>query len=113
MVTFPLAMLAKSVSVAATNATVRPGVLQPWVDEIETHVQENGSFTKSQVLYSPLSPPPVFWDYKCAKCRFYDGAGGCRVVDGEIGRNGWCVLWLPPDNKPAFTWPNELLRGDW
>jgi len=113
MNTFPPSMLVKSISVAAANATVSPGTLQPWVDEVEAHVRENGKFTKSQVLYFPLSPPPVFWDYKCRKCRFWQGPDSCIVVDGKISPGGWCAIWLPPEDKPAFSWPSELMRGDW
>jgi len=122
MNTFPPSMLVKSISVAAANATVSPGTLQPWVDEVEAHVRENGKFTKSQVLYFPLSPPPVFWDYKCRKCRFWQGPNGCRVVEGEISPRGWCLTpdtrILTPNGPRAiegirpgdlvFSWNNKL-----
>lgn len=106
-------LLVKSVSIAAANATYAPGTLQPWVDEINTYVAQNGKFAKSQVAYIPFSPPPVFWDYKCRKCRYWMEPDGCQVVDGKISPGGWCSIWLPPDTYKAFSWPNELIKGDW
>ncbi len=29
----------------------------------------------------------------CAGCQFYDGDGGCEVVEGEISADGWCAIW--------------------
>jgi len=109
----PIMMLVKSVSLAATDATVKPGVLQPWVGELGSKVTTDGKFTKLQVGYVPFSPPPVFWDYKCKKCRFWRGPNGCSVVEGEISPSGWCTIWLPPEGYKQFTWPKELLKGDW
>ena len=106
-------LLVKSITVAAANATVSPGTLQPWVDEIEQAVADRGKYSKQAVAYFPLSPPPVFWNYKCKKCRFWIEPNACEVVEGKISPGGWCVIWLPPDDKPAFSWINELLRGDW
>jgi len=113
MITFLPAMMAKSISLAAANATISPGTLQPWVDEIEAYVQEHGKFQKSQVMYVPFSPPPFFWDYKCRKCLFWVDPDVCKVVEGTISPKAWCALWLPPEGKAAFSWPNELLKGDW
>ncbi|GAI73013.1 unnamed protein product, partial [marine sediment metagenome] len=76
-------------------------------------VAEEGKFTKQQVAYIPFSPPPVFWDYKCRKCLFWETPNGCRVVEGEISPRGWCAIWLPPEDYKAFSWPSELLKGDW
>ncbi|MBA7615546.1 hypothetical protein ES703_22827 [subsurface metagenome] len=106
-------LLITSISKAAANATISPGTLQPWVEEIEQTVAEKGKFSKPTVAYIPLSPPPVFFDYKCKKCRFWIAPDACGVVEGKISPIGWCAIWLPPDDKPAFSWINELLRGDW
>lgn len=105
--------LVKSITLAAANATISPGMMRPWVEEIEQTVAEKGQFSKLTVAYIPLSPPPVFWDYKCRKCRFWIEPNACTVVNGEISPNGWCSIWLPPDDKPAFSWMEELRRGDW
>jgi len=66
-------MLIKSIGLAGLNATVSPGALQPWIDEIETRVAEQGKFSKSQVGYLPFSPPPVFWNL--------DSHGGIQGID--------------------------------
>lgn len=113
MDTFLPNLLFKSIGLAAANATIKPGVLEPWIDEINAHVAEQGKFTKSKVAYLPFSPPPVFWDYKCRKCRFWIAPDACEVVEGKISPIGYCAIWLPPDDKPALSWINELLKGDW
>lgn len=113
MNTFIPNLVFQSVTRAAANATISPGTMQPWVDEIEAYVQEHGKFQKAQVLYLSFSPPPFFWDYKCKKCRFWVEPDSCTVVEGDISPKAWCALWLPLDGKPAFSWPNELLKGDW
>lgn len=110
---FPPTMLVKSIGLAGLNATISPGALQPWVDQIQQHVAERGKFPKSAVAYLPLSPPPALWDYKCRKCRFWQGSDVCQVVEGKISPRGWCAIWLPPDDYKAFSWPKELLSGDW
>ena len=106
-------LLVKSISLAARNATISPGVLQPWIDDINRYVTEHGKFSKSQVAYIPFSPPPVFWDYKCKKCRFLIEPNTCKVVEGKISQGGWCASWLPPEGKPALSWVKELSKGDW
>ena len=113
MNTFLPTMLVKSIGLAAMNATISPGTLQPWINEIETRVTEQGKFTKSQVGYLPFSPPPVFWDYKCKKCRFWESPDACKVVEGAISPSGYCVIWVPPEEYKALSWPKELLKGDW
>jgi len=113
MDTFLPNLLIKSITKAAANATVSPGTLQPWVDDINKRVAEEGKFSKPAVAYIPFSPPPVFWDYKCKKCRFWQAPDSCKVVEGKISPRGYCAIWLPPDDKPAFSWIGELSRGDW
>jgi len=109
----PLFLSGKSIGLAALNATVKPGSLQPWVDELERYVELNGKLSKSSVAYVPFSPPPLFWDYKCRKCLFWQEPNSCKLVEGKISPIGWCSIWLPPEGYKAFSWPNELLKGDW
>ena len=106
-------LLVKSISLAAADSTYRPGVLQPWVDEIEKYVHINGKFSQFAVAYFPLSPPPFFWDYKCKKCFWWIEPDACKVVEGKISPWGWSALWVPPSTYKAFTWAKELLKGDW
>ncbi len=104
-------LVLKSVSTAALS-TRSPAQLQSWIDEIEQRVAEEGKFSKLAVAYLPVSPPPVFWDYKCRKCLAWESPDGCKWVEGEISPRGWCAIWLP-DGRPAFSWVGELLRRDW
>jgi len=106
-------LLFKSITLAGANATISPGALQPWLDEIEQTVAEQGKYSKQSVAYLPFSPPPALWDYKCKKCRAWQPPAGCKWVEGKIAPIGWCTIWLPPDDYKALSWPKELLSGDW
>ena len=33
-------------------------------------------------------------DQNCANCKFWDGEGGCEIVEGEISPDGWCAVWV-------------------
>jgi hypothetical protein len=70
--------------------------------DIEDYTAKNGKFSQFAVLYVPFSPPPLFWDYKCKKCRFWQSPDSCTVVEGRIAPRGWRAVWLPPDNYKAF-----------
>jgi hypothetical protein len=111
-------LIYKSISTAAIDATLHPGVMVPLVHQIENQVNATGKFNKFEVLYTDLNPPPVMWDYKCKKCRFYGPQqmlkeGKCKVVKGDISPEGWCGVWLPPANYKKFTYPKEAVKGDW
>ena len=109
----------KSISTAAFSAIVnRPSVVDAWSRLIEAEVSTFGKLNKLDVVYLDVNPPPVFWDYKCLKCRWWGPKVGlvdqtCKVVEGIISPNGWCAIWLPPDDYKALTWPKELLEGGW
>jgi hypothetical protein len=116
-------MLFKSITTAAKRNS-DPTAFQDWITEVQNQVETNGQFTKSAAGYLPISPPPLLFDYKCAKCRFaYQPSGGplgsftnnglCQIVAGDIEHNAWCVLWMPEDSVKAFSWPGELIKGDW
>jgi len=115
-------MLLKSVTTAA-NRNSNPTAFQDWITEVQNEVKANGQFTKSMAGYLPVSPPPFFWDYKCAKCRFayqlslslsgFKDDCSCQIVSGDIQHNAWCCLWMPPDAYEAFSWPSQLFEGDW
>lgn len=106
-------LLVNSIGRAAADATFSPGELAPWVQKVENHVAEYGKFHKLFVIYIPMNPPPVFWDYKCRKCLWWQDPQGCAVVAGDISPFGWCTLWVPPADYKAFTWPKEFIKGDW
>jgi hypothetical protein len=106
-------LVVNSIGWAAADATIQPGVLKSWKDELDRYVQSNGKFSKFAVGYLPFSPPPVFWEYVCYKCNAFIPPNACNLVDGEIGRHAWCTIWVPPDTYKAFSWPGELVRGNW
>ncbi len=34
-------------------------------------------------------------DQKCGKCvNFIAGSNTCKVVEGQVSSNGWCMLWV-------------------
>lgn len=33
-------------------------------------------------------------DQSCANCKFWDGEGGCEIVEGEVAAEGWCAVWV-------------------
>jgi HK97 family phage prohead protease len=35
----------------------------------------------------------------CANCVFYEGGGGCQIVNGQIAPNGICKLWVISETK--------------
>ncbi|GAI45017.1 unnamed protein product, partial [marine sediment metagenome] len=47
------------------------------------------------------------------KCKFWKEPDSCQVVEGKISLGAWCAIWLPPEDYKAFSWPSELLKGDW
>jgi len=108
----PIEMFLKSVSLAALDSTVMPGSLKPWVDKIKERVSTEGVFTKSEVIYAPLTPfPPVFWEYRCDKCLWWVPPNKCEVVEGEIAPRAWCAVWLPPTGVKPLSWLSEKLKG--
>ena len=32
---------------------------------------------------------------RCANCSLYESAGNCKVVEGAVAPNGWCMLYAP------------------
>lgn len=105
-------LFGNSVGRAALNVTVKPGALKPWVDGLTEYVSHYGKFTKFQAGYIPFPLPPLFWDYKCRRCRFWQGNFACSLVDGEILPQGWCAVWCPPDGVKQFSWVGEWMHGD-
>lgn len=114
-------LLYNSIARAAANAETPPFIsktdaqnaYQAWINELDSYVALNGKFPQFEVMYLPFSPPPVFWDYKCKKCRSWLEPNACSLVAGTISPSGWCSVWTPPATYQAFTWPNELLSGNW
>jgi len=111
-----LALTFNSIVLAFAEATgIAPGAGEEWVQALEEYVAREGLFSKFAVVYTPVQPPPFFWDYNCGRCRFWkepasgETLGGCTLVSGQIARGGWCGVWMPPQGVPPFTWPARIL----
>jgi len=104
-----LFLLVNSIGRAALGATLAPGLGDRWRDTLGAYVDRNGKFSKFEVAYSPVAPPPVFWEYNCGQCfAFLRESRTCRWVGeqgwpnpGQIHPQGWCAIWMPLDGvKP-------------
>lgn len=112
-----LALTVNSIALAAADAVgIAPGKAEEWAQALEGHVRRNGRMSKFSVLYTPVQPPPFFWDYNCARCRYWtepapgQTLGGCTLVSGKIARGGWCAVWMPPKGVAPFSWPGRFLQ---
>lgn len=108
----------KSIASAAVDALASPGTLAQWAALIEARVAAEGQFPQYAVAYANISPPPFLYDYKCLKCRWWGPTNTlpdktCKVVAGPISPQGWCAVWVPPDTYKPFSWPGELIDGNW
>lgn len=109
-------LLLNSVGRAAIGATVVPGLGDEWRDAIDDYVEVNGKVTKRAVLYSPVAPPPVFWEYNCGNCwAFERETQRCKWVTeqgwpnpGIIHPQGWCVIWVPREGDPPLSYLGRL-----
>jgi hypothetical protein len=74
--------------------------------ELRARVLRDGKFTKSQVLYMPVSLiPPAAWFYDCIDCTFYQGGmKTCELVTGTIAPAAWCGLWTNIQEEKPFDW---------
>ena len=105
-----ISLLAKSVATAALDATIKPGVLDPWVNALEQHVVKNGKFSKFSVMYAPVQPPPFFWDYNCQNCTAFQEPNKCKWVEGFIARGGWCAIQIHQPGVKQFSWPARFIK---
>jgi hypothetical protein len=104
----------KSISIAAISSMKKdPVLLNNWAARLQKMSEAEEQLTKMEVAYLDLNPPPVFWDYKCFKCRFFVPYSQCTLVGGTISIEGWCVCWLPPDEYKRGAWRKELIKGKW
>lgn len=97
-------LLVNSVGRAALGATLVQGLGDRWREGLQAYVDRNGKLTKFEAAYTPVAPPPVFWEYNCGQCfAFQRGEPSlCRWVSeagfpnpGQIHPQGWCAIWMP------------------
>ncbi len=109
-------LVANSVGRAAAGVTIKPGLGDRWRHDIESYVLKNGKFSKFETAYSPISPPPVFWEYNCGQCFAFQRATlTCKWVSeqglvnpGKISPVGWCAIWMPMPGVKPFTYVGKL-----
>lgn len=94
-------------------APINAGPLENYVSEIDREVAAQGKFTKFEAGYAPFPIfPPVFWDYRCIECRQFREPNQCRWVQGDIAQDGWCSIWVPPENfERPFTWITRIRKA--
>ena len=109
-------LLLNSIGRAALGATVMPGLGEEWRDALQAHVNRNGKLTKFEALYTPVTPPPVFWEYNCGQCfAFLRETLTCKWVSevsfpnpGQIHPQGWCAVWMPLDGARPLGYLGRL-----
>ena len=109
-------LLVNSVGRAALGVTLVKGLGDEWRDTLQSYVDRNGKITKFEVAYSPVAPPPVFWEYNCGECvAFLRDEKQCKWVDveglinpGIIHPQGWCVIWMPKDGERQFSYVGKV-----
>ena len=84
---------------------VDPGLLEEYTQQLEGQVNSDGKFSQSDVQYknNPIIPP-IIYDYRCSQCLFWEDPNSCKVVEGEISEDGWCVFWVPPNNTVPLSY---------
>lgn len=94
----------------ALEGTVRPGAAGRFEGYIDRKLaaEKKTKFTKKEVGYVGVFPPPFFWVYRCGQCRFW-ALGQCDKVEGDISQVGWCSIWTAP-TKPErpFSWVRRI-----
>ena len=111
-----LFLLLNSVIRAALGATLKPGMGDEWRSTLEDYVRANGKLAKFAVVYSPVAPFPVFWEYHCGNCFAFERPTlTCRWVNEKgwpnpaiIHSQGWCVIWMPKEGVPPLNYIGRL-----
>ena len=101
-----------SIARAAIGATFKPGLGEEWRDSVQAYVDKNGKFSKFEALYTPIAPPPVYWEYNCGQCwAFIRPTLTCKWVKemgfpnpGQIHPQGWCSVWMPLDGVKPLSY---------
>jgi hypothetical protein len=104
----------KSISTAAVSSMKKDHILlDNWAARLQKMADAEEQFTKMEVAYLDLNPPPVFWDYKCLKCRMFIPYNKCQIVGGDISSQGWCMVpgSLIPTHKGVLP-IEDILPGD-
>jgi hypothetical protein len=63
---------------------------------LEDIAEIHGPFPPTDVHYMPNSPF-LAQGMRCANCIFYEGGGGCEIVQGSVSPEGLCQLHIIPE----------------
>lgn len=72
----------------------KKAVYKAFEDIVDIH----GPFQPADVNYMPQSP---FDGMRCAGCVFYEGGGGCEIVQGSVSPEGLCQYHVIPEASMA------------
>jgi len=103
-------------SAVGASLLEKPQLTEEWKRHLDKVVAKDGKFHKMKVAYTPLAPPPVFWEYNCASCIIFDAKRKtCKWVNewgfpnpGEIHPQAWCVLWMPKHSDKPLSFLQRL-----
>jgi hypothetical protein len=56
-----------------------------------TSAAAGSKFSQAAAKYQPTPKGAN----RCANCSLYESAGNCKVVEGAVAPNGWCMLYAP------------------
>ncbi len=110
-----LKRLSAAIYAGALTGTIDAAAADRLDEQLTIEVMElERKFTKREVAYIAIHPPPFFWEYRCGQCRFWQ-AGTCDKVgapgDERISDVGACFIWLPPSRaEPPFSWLSRIFQ---
>jgi hypothetical protein len=58
-----------------------------------TPTQASDKMTRQQAQYQD-TPNGI---YSCGLCTLFEAPNACKVVEGEVGKDGWCKAFAPVD----------------
>ena len=76
---------------------------------LEDIVEIHGPFEPADIHYMPESPF-LAQGMRCANCIFYEGGGGCEIMQGSVSPEALCQLHIIPEDSMS-TEQNESREG--
>lgn len=77
---------------------------------LEDIAEIHGAFQPADVHYMPESPF-LAQGMRCANCIFYEGGGGCEIVQGSVSPEGLCQFHIIPEASMSANEQNESREG--
>ena len=60
---------------------------------LSSRTRASDKMTKAQAEYQD-TPNGI---YSCATCTLFDAPNGCKIVEGEVSKEGWCKAFAMAD----------------